>query len=252
METRALKKYGQNFLINDEISKKIASFLPYSEYSSFLEIGPGRGALTSLVYERIKSLETVEIDENLVNYLKEKMPELTVYNKNFKKLEISKYDVIFGNVPYNITSEILVKCMKEATNCKYLLFMIQKEAYERIVVAEKQEEKTPLSVMISIFYEYELKMNVNRLQFDPQPNVDSVVFALKRRNDEIEINRKQFYNYLLVLFSSRRKNIVNNLIKKYNKEKVLATISSLSIDSNLRSEKLTNEQFIALYLELIK
>lgn len=251
MEHKAQKRFGQNFLINNKICENIVELLPITD-GDVLEIGPGKGALTKYAIEKFKKYNAVEIDRDLFNYLLSTFSNINVTNKNFKKMSIESYEMIFGNIPYNITTEILVKCVKEAQNAEFLVFMVQKEAFERIVKAELKEEKTPLSVILKIFYDYELLLNVGREQFNPAPRVDSVVFKLTNLNKYKDINLKGFYTYLLILFSSRRKNIQNNLIKMYDKDMVVKTLTSLNILKDFRAEDLDEDQYINIYRQLSK
>lgn len=249
---RAKKSLGQNFLKNENICLSIASYLKLEKNVPVLEIGPGRGALTKYLVKDFEDLTVVELDTNLSNYLTEMFPSINVINQNIMKTDVSKYEGIIGNIPYNITTEILVLLVKKATNCREFVFMIQKEAYERIVVAKKKSERTPLSIILSTFYASKFLMSVTREQFEPKPNVDSVVFKLDRNNINQEIILDHYYRFLLILFSSRRKNIMNNLIRKFEKEKIQCILNEQNIDKNERSEDLSNEQLISLYLSFNK
>jgi 16S rRNA (adenine1518-N6/adenine1519-N6)-dimethyltransferase len=252
MEHKALKRFGQNFLKNENICKSIASFLNVDKNSNVLEIGPGQGALTKYLEPVYANFTVVEIDNDLASSIHARWPNLKIINSNIMKTDLSLYDGIIGNIPYNITTELLVKIVKDASRCKEIVFMIQKEAFERIVVASKREEVTPLSIILRIFYDYHLMLNVSKDNFEPKPNVDSIVFTLRRKDVYSEVDVKKLYYFLLILFSSRRKNIQNNLLAKYSKENVNKVLTELNIDKNTRSETLSDNEFISLYLKFIK
>src|SRR5574344_2530045 len=120
---RAKKSLGQNFLKNENICLSIASYLKLEKNVPVLEIGPGRGALTKYLVKDFEDLTVVELDTNLSNYLTEMFPSINVINQNIMKTDVSKYEGIIGNIPYNITTEILVLLVKKATNCREFVFM---------------------------------------------------------------------------------------------------------------------------------
>lgn len=244
---KAKKRLGQNFLTNENICKLIPSFLSCDENSKVLEIGPGHGAITKYLYEKFPNLTACELDNELIEELSKNFPNLNIVNKNVMKLDLSGYDAIIGNIPYNITTELFVKLEKDATNAKEMIFMIQKEAFERIIVAKKQEEVTPTSIIFHTFYDHKLLMNVSRENFNPKPNVDSVVFKLTRNDYLPGFSIRDYYYFLIILFSMRRKNILNNLLTKYKKEVILENLEKLGISTNTRSESLKLEDFYNLY-----
>ena len=249
MGQKALKRFGQNFLVNDNVIKGIIDSFKVPKENAILEIGPGEGALTKYLINGYPNYAGIEIDKRLFDTLVEKFPGKIFLNENVLKNKLDSYDAIIGNIPYNITSELLVKIVKDAQKAKFILLMVQKEAYERIVIAEKREEVTPLSLMLRIFYNYKHIMDVSKESFLPKPHVDSTVFLLERKM-YINIDARQFYYFLLILFSSRRKNILNNLLFKYPKEKIMEVLSKNMIDKSRRSETLSNEELVNLYLDL--
>ena len=248
MENKPQKRFGQNFLTNNLIAQIIVSSLGLDKNDPILEIGPGRGALTQYLVNEYDNLTVCEIDKNLIENLNENYPTVKVLNKNILKADLTSYKGIIGNLPYNITTELFVKIQKNATSAVKMVFMIQKEAYERIIVAQKREEVTPTSIIFHTFYKQKFLLNVSRNNFDPKPNVDSVVFSLERNKFQPGFDISSYYYFLLILFSMRRKNILNNLIKKYDKEKVTEVLNELNISPNARSETLLLDQFYALYL----
>lgn len=248
-ENRYLKKFGQNFLNNDYIATTIVNSISFNN-QSILEIGPGDGALTSKLIEKDCKLTCVEIDEFYFKKLKQRFENLEIINLNALKVDFSKYDAIIGNIPYNITSDLLVKIATKATNAQEVVFMIQKDAYERIIECKTKQDKSSVSVLIATKYNYKKIIDVSKNNFVPKPNVDSTVFKLINKNSaEIE-DFRNYYEYLLVLFNAKRKTILNNLGKKYNKEDLIIKLEELGISPTLRAEDLSIEQFVKLYLKL--
>lgn len=250
MEHKAQKQYGQNFLINEGVCKTIVMYLP-KDAKNVLEIGPGKGALTKYLLKKYEAISAVEIDRDLAANLANEFPQIKLSIENVKKHDISNYDLIVGNIPYNITTELLLKCLREGTTLKTVVFMVQAEAFQRIIVAKEKSERTPISTIINMYFNRVLLLNVPRSDFNPMPHVDSVVFQLSKKENCTSIPVKDIYAFLLILYSSRRKNIVNNLIKKYNKDKVKEAIEKLSISGNLRAEDLTDLQIVSLYETLL-
>lgn len=243
------KKLGQNFLINDEISKQISTFLYNNKNEEVLEIGPGDGALTKYLIDRYNNLLTIcEIDGFYVNKLKNKWPLLKIINNDILKIDISTYPYIIGNIPYYITSEILLKLCINYKTINEVVLMIQDDAYKRIIVSSKKEEKTPISNLINILFNYELLLKVSKNNFYPIPNVSSVVFKLVKH--DIKIDAKKLYKFLLICFSSKRKTLNNNLIKLYKKEKICRVFEELNLNIMCRAEDLNKEEIIKLYQKL--
>lgn len=249
MENRYLKKFGQNFLINENIADKIVNQIKNTNIK-VLEIGPGDGVLTKRLQNLNISLSVCEIDEFYISKLKETYPNLNIIEKNILKIDINDFDYIIGNIPYNITSEILLKLVTTTKQNVKITLMIQKEAFQRIIESKSTSEITSLSTLIKTRYKYHKVVEVSRKNFNPMPNVDSTVFNLEE-NKLYEIkNYRDYYEFLLILFNSKRKTIYNNLVKKYNKDILLSTINNLNLKQNYRIEELKLEDIINLYNSL--
>lgn len=248
MENRYLKKYGQNFLINENIADEIVNQVN-KENISVLEIGPGDGILTKRLQNLNIIYSVVEIDEFYINKLKEGFPSLNIIEKNVLKLDLSSFDYIIGNIPYNITSDIILKLVTNTKIGINITLMIQKEAYQRIIEAKTKDEITSLSILIKTRFNYKKVIEVSRHNFNPEPNVDSTVFNLYENNIYNINNFRKYYLFLLILFNSKRKTIYNNLIKKYEKDNVSGVLNKLNLNQNLRIEELKLEDFVNLYKE---
>ena len=250
-ENRYLKKYGQNFLNNDYISDVIVNSVSF-EAQKILEIGPGDGALTSKLIKKNCDLTCVEIDKFYFEKLQTNYPNLKILNQNALKIDFNLFDTIIGNIPYNITSSLFVKIATISNNTKEIVFMTQKEAYERIIECKDKSERCAVSTLIATKYNYKKIINVSKDNFVPKPKVDSTVFKLMTKPDSLITNFRDYYEFLLIIFNSKRKTILNNLIKKYNKEDVINVTSDLGLSTSLRPEDLSTDQMIDLYLKLNK
>jgi len=238
------KKYGQNFLIDQNIIKKICNLLS-SKNLRVIEIGPGDGRLTEqLLYYNPKELKIIEIDPDLIAILKSKFnknQKIKIINEDILNYQFTeKIDLIISNLPYNISSQILVKiCLIENPPIN-LILMFQKEFAERLI----NKKLNSLNSLVNCFYEINNNFNVSKNCFRPIPKIDSTVLSFKRRKkillEKIEI--KEFIKFKRNLFSHKRKTL-NNLLKDYNfnKEK---------FDLKLRVEDLNLQQLINIFREI--
>ena len=248
-DNRYLKKYGQNFLNNDYIANVIVDGISFNNQKT-LEIGPGDGALTSKLINKDINLTCVEIDKFYFDKLTSNFPNLKIINQNALKVNFNEYETIIGNIPYNITSSLFVKIATLSSNTKEIVFMTQKEAYERIVECKEKSERTAVSNLLATKYDYKRIINVSKEHFVPKPKVDSTVFKLTLKTDTKIENYRDYYEFLLLIFNSKRKTILNNLIKKYNKEDVIKVLENNNLSATLRPEDLSTEDMVKIYLDL--
>ena len=229
------KKYGQNFLIDQNIIKKICNLLS-SKNLKIIEIGPGDGRLTEQVlnYEP-KELKIIEIDPDLIPILRLKFSKnqnIKIINENILHYQLlEKVDLIISNLPYNISSQILVKiCIMEnlPTN---LILMFQKEFAERLT----DKKLNSLNSLVNCFFEINNSFNVGRNCFRPIPKIDSSVLSFKRKKEILleknEINK--FIKFKRNLFSHKRKTL-NKLLKDYNFNKEKYNLSIRIEDIKLK------------------
>lgn len=257
----AKKKYGQNFLIDDNILKTISESLEKTSY--VIEIGPGLGSLTEYLLKNYDKVLAYEIDQDMINILKQNFNEnLIIKEQDFLKANIDQdiYDIfktdninLIANLPYYITTPIIIKILEESKAIKQMTIMVQKEVGERLLGHTKTKEYNSLSVLIQTYMKVSKVINVSRNAFYPSPNVDSVVIKLQRKEKvEYDIyNEALFKKINRLLFSQRRKTIVNNLKTIYNKDKILLMLNNLDIKETQRSEELSIKQIIdiANYIE---
>ena len=238
------KKYGQNFLIDQNIIKKICNLISNKKLK-IIEIGPGDGRLTEqiLLYEP-RELKIIEIDSELIPILESKFNKsknIEIINENILKYSlIENFDLIISNLPYNISSQILVKiCLIENPPIN-LILMFQKEFAERLL----DKKLNSLNSLINCFYEINNSFNVGKNCFRPVPKIDSTVLSFKRKKNILlkKTEIKEFIEFKRNLFSHKRKTL-NNLLKghNFNKEK---------FDLKLRIEDINLQQLLEIFREI--
>lgn len=257
-DANALKKYGQNFLIDENILNTIANSLD-NELGCVIEIGPGLGSLTRKLVIRFNKVLAYEIDPKMIEVLND-----TILESNFKiiagdflKTNIEK-DIqeyfnqdnvyVIANLPYYITTPILLKILEEAPSIKKMTIMIQREVASRFLGKPNTKDYNSLSVLIQTYMNVSKVCDVSSNCFYPAPLVDSTVIKLERKEKpDYEIkNEQQFQKINRMLFRQRRKTIVNNLKEGYSKEEILNVLNKLNIKETERSESLTCQQIIEL------
>ena len=246
------KSLGQNFLIEKNIVKKIVN-LAYINKKNVLEIGPGKGFLTDeILKKKPKKLILIEKDYNLAKYLKEKysaVKTVTVINSDILKFNLSsllkRKLSILGNLPYNISSQILIKILKEErimNNLDNLIFMFQKELGEKIISKFPSKHYGRLSIITSFKLKIIKKFLVSPNCFFPKPKVTSMVIHFRPyKNKSFYIkNLSNLEKITNILFSNKRK-MINKNLKKILNDKNLKKISGLN--QNLRAENISPNIF---------
>ncbi len=234
------KKFGQNFLIDKNILNKISNLI-YSENLNILEIGPGDGKLTDKIILRKPShLTLVEIDRDLIELLNKKykdIDKIEVINENILNFEVKKkYEIVISNLPYNISSQILVKLSTINYNPKILILMFQKEFANRLL----EKKLNSLNSLVRCFYNIKLNFNVSKNCFRPIPNIDSTVLTFEKKTKSL-INKKETNNFIIFkrkLFSHKRKSL-KNLLKNYSLDD--------KFDLSLRVENLDLADLVKLF-----
>ena len=235
------KKWGQNFLKDPNIIRKIVDLLELTPNDIVLEIGPGQGALTNEIAKVAKNIIAVEIDPLLIQYLESNKQE----NMNFILGDILDFDLntlpspikIIGNLPYYITSPIIMKFL-EWGRWQRLVFMTQKEVAHRIVAKPKNKIYGRLSVA-----NVNLELNVPNTVFHPKPDVSSSILSFTPKNNEI-LDIEKFSHLVKLSFAQRRKKLKNNL-------KSIFTSEELGKLADSRAEELSVEDFVFLNNQLI-
>ena len=235
---RPKKKWGQNFLNDPNIARKIISLLGDISHKEVLEIGSGNGALTKLI--NAKKITAVEIDTTLCDSLR-KIDNLNLFiiNEDILKADLNEiiFDKIVGNLPYNISSQIIFKILNHS-NWSKAVFMIQKELADRIVSKEGSKQYGRISVMIQSICNVKKEFNVSPNCFFPKPEVQSTVISLKKKTTK-GLDYKNLHEIVKISFSQRRKKIKNTL-------KDIVNYSELESFFEKRPEMLSIEDFIQI------
>jgi 16S rRNA (adenine1518-N6/adenine1519-N6)-dimethyltransferase len=224
---RAKKSFGQHFLINEDIARRIADSLTMAgENANVLEVGPGKGMLTKYLLQKNFNLLVVEADDDMVAYLKENYLELDerIIAQDFLKLDLD--DVfsapltsqvsfcLIGNFPYNISSQIVLKMIEHRAIIPELVGMFQKEMAERIVATPGSKDYGVISVLTQAYYEGKYLFTVGNRNFNPPPKVQSAVIRLVRKEKELECDEKLFRQIVKQTFNQRRK-MLRNTVKSF-------------------------------------
>lgn len=234
------KSLGQNFLKDENKAKKIVEIANVKD-ENILEIGPGAGALTKYLYPLAKKLVLVEKDSRLIEDLENRFVNAEIYNQDFLEWDMNEIkDFKFvSNIPYNITGPILKKLVDSRDKIKEAYILVQKELAERVVAKPNDKNRSLLSVLMQLYSQVKIELQVPRGCFTPSPKVDSAVISLK-------FNSKEKDEHLLevakTLFSNKRKQILNNLMKYGTKAEISNILEELSIDYKLRAEQLTLDE----------
>ena len=254
-----LKRYGQNFLVDQKIIKEIIAYFNPQAEDNILEIGPGLGALTSHLIDSRAQVIVVEIDRKLSGFLNSNLKDkgnLTVINQNILQTKINAFPSplrIISNLPYNITTLIIEKILKESVNVSDFLFMVQKEVIARLNAKVGDSEYGPLAILLDLLTERTKVMNIPREAFYPQPNVTSTIFHIRLTHIYDNHDVASLFRLIKAMFLSRRKTIFNNLaIYLQDKEKAAKTLENLSVSMNMRPEQLPPSAYLNLYLYLKK
>ena len=254
------KKYGQNFLIDSHVIDKIIAAAEINKYTKVLEIGPGIGTLTQYLAEAAEEVVAVEIDDKLIPILDKTLADYD--NVRIIHGDILKQDIasIFGdepfkivaNLPYYITTPIIMSLLESKVPAESITVMIQKEVAERMQAAPGSKDYGALSLAVQYYAEPYLAANVPPNCFMPRPNVGSAVIRLKRLAvPSVEVqDDKQMFKLIRGAFNQRRKTLANAVSNfeglSYNRQDVEEALAKLGLDSRVRGEALSLEQFAAL------
>lgn len=254
---KANKRLGQNFLISEEIVENIVKVAEVSKEDTVIEIGPGLGTLTSKLAEKAKEVIAIELDDNMITVITErfalydnvKIIHADVLKTDLKALCEGKEHVkVVANLPYYITTPIVMKLLEENLPIEQITVMVQKEVGERFTATPNGKEYGAITVSINYYAEPSIEIDVPRDNFDPVPDVDSCVVNLKVRKERVNLkDEKNFFRVIKAAFSQRRKNIGNSLMGiGKSKQEIKEMLDALELDSNLRAENLSLEVFVKI------
>lgn len=256
------KKFGQNFLLDQNILDKIVNVLSSTDMENAIEIGPGLGFLTQRIVKKANKCVLYEIDEEMVDYLKTKdLNEATIRNIDILKVDIDKeINEYFGdkkvslvaNLPYYITTAILTKFLTETKRVNKMVVMMQKEVALRICGKPKTKDYNALSVFMQYYTNAKIAINVPPKSFYPAPEVDSSVVLVERKEIVNKaINEESFNNFVKWIFAQRRKTLMNNISKtSIPKEIVKELLIKKGFSQSVRSEELSVDQIVDLFNDI--
>lgn len=265
------KSLGQNFIIDVNILRKIIEHAEINEKVGVVEVGPGIGSLTEQLALHAKKVVAFEIDERLLPILADTLADydnITIIHEDILKVNIAevihehfaKTEQIHlvANLPYYITTPILMHILQTAPGITHMTVMLQKEVAERMAAKPNTKDYGSLSIAVQYYTETKVVMDVPKTVFIPQPNVISSVLTLKRREQppvDVE-DETLFFEVVQASFAHRRKTIRNNLLshfsKKIEKDNILQSLADAEINESVRAEALEIEQYARLANEIGK
>lgn len=256
------KKFGQNFLIDPHVLDKIIGAAEITKEDCVLEIGPGIGTMTQYLAEHAREVIAVEIDKNLIPILQDTLSSynnVTVINEDILKVNIAKIVEeknngkpikVVANLPYYITTPIIMGLFESHVPLLSITIMVQKEVADRMKVGPGTKDYGALSLAVQYYARPEIVANVPPNCFIPRPNVGSAVIKLTRYEEppvQVE-NEKRMFTIIRASFNQRRKTLVNGLVNGgiAKKEEVLEALEKMELSSSVRGEALSLEQFAKL------
>ena len=248
---KAKKKFGQHFLVDEQIIADIVAAIRPEAQDTMVEIGPGLGALTRPLLEKLNQLHVVEIDRDIIARMEsdytqgESKSKLTIHAGDALKFDFASLPAplrIVGNLPYNISSPLLFHFAAYAERIKDMHFMLQNEVVERMVAQPSTPAYGRLSVMLQYRFQMEKLLDVAPQSFRPAPKVDSAVVRMipVPMNKIMVQNEKLFAAIVRTAFGQRRKTLRNTLRSYLNEE----DFAQLGLNAQLRAENLAVEEFI--------
>lgn len=262
------KKFSQNFLLDENIIKNIIKESKIDINSYVIEIGPGLGALTKYIVDKAKKVLIYEVDKDLIPILEKFFKDknnIKIINEDFLKSDIN-HDIdlyldgdknisLISNLPYHITTPIIMKVLEETENIRNLTLMMQLEVAQRLTSKPNTKDYNALSIIIQDQAETRYLFKVPKTVFKPRPQVDSAVIRLERKQSSDDFEKVAFYKFLHNSFSQRRKTLINNLSENYkdcSKQFFKNLLERNNIIDTIRGEALSIEEFKKIYIDFIK
>lgn len=247
------KKFGQNFIIDENLIDSIVNKADIDKDTLVIEVGPGAGSLTYKLAICAKNVLCYEVDETLKPILYETLKSynnVEIIFNDFLKADVmsdlEKYEYkklyVVANLPYYITTPILVKIIEDNLNVDKIVVMVQKEVGNRFKAKPNTKDYSSLSVYLNYYYDVKKLLDVSKNVFIPKPNVDSIVVEFIKKEQKELKNKELFFKLVRDSFKQKRKNLRNNL-KDYDLEKIESILKKYNLDLTARAEQLEIEIF---------
>jgi len=257
------KKYGQNFIIDENIIDSIIKKSKVDQDSLVIEIGPGAGSLTYKLAQVAKQVLCYEVDHSLEEILNANLNQfdnIDIIYQDFLTADVSndikKYDYkklyVIANLPYYITTPIIVKLIEDCIPIDHIVIMVQKEVGDRMKAEPGSKDYGSLSIYLNYYFHTRKMLDVSRNVFLPKPNVDSIVVEFSKREERYQLNdEKVFFQLVRDSFQQKRKTLRNNL-KQYPLETLEKVLLHHGFDLNVRAEQLPIEIFVDIANALVE
>lgn len=251
------KNFGQNFIIDENIINNIVNSANIDKETLVIEIGPGAGSLTYMLAKQAKEVLCYEIDTRLKDILNENLKEyknIKIIFEDFLKANVieelnnHQYKKLYvvANLPYYITTPIIIKIIEDHINVDKIVVMVQKEVGDRFKATPSSKEYGSLSIFLNYYYNIRKVLDVSRNVFMPKPNVDSIVVEFSKKEDKYKLNNEElFFKLIRDSFKQKRKTLRNNL-KDYDLNKVEEILKKYNKDLSVRAESLPIEVFVEI------
>ncbi|WP_071131091.1 16S rRNA (adenine(1518)-N(6)/adenine(1519)-N(6))-dimethyltransferase RsmA [Enterococcus timonensis] len=264
------KSLGQNFITDPNILEKIVTTAQLDKFTNVVEVGPGIGGLTEILAQHSKKVLAYELDQRLLPVLADTLQQydnITVLHQDVLQAHLAKdfaenFEAgpvkVVANLPYYITTPIMMHFLESDVEVAQLVVMMQKEVAERITAKPNSKAYGSLSIAVQYFMDAQIAFIVPKTVFVPQPNVDSAILSLEKRSEPLVsvVDEKQFFKLVKGAFQLRRKTLWNNLLSMYGKDEAVRTwlteaLQTAEIDPIRRGESLSIEDFARLSNALV-
>lgn len=248
------KKFGQNFIVDKNIIESIINKSEIDKDTLVIEIGPGAGSLTNALGEAAKNVIAYEIDESVKPILEKNIHSNTIiiYDDFLKRNvleDIKEYNYkklyVVANLPYYITTPIIIKLIEDKLDIDKIVVMVQKEVGNRFKAKPNTKEYNSLSIFLNYYFNIEKILDVSKNVFIPKPNVDSIVVSFTKKERIKLKNEEQFFKLIRDSFKQKRKTLKNNL-KEYDLNKIEEVLNKHNLNLQVRAEAIPIEIFIEI------
>jgi len=247
------RSMGQNFLISEMVIRKIVEAGDVGKYKHTLEVGPGLGALTEHLLLRAQSLQLIEFDHKFANYWREtrgcEVLQVDALKASWEDI-LTDDTVLISNLPYQISSRLLLDMSVANPAPQRMVLMFQKEVAQRIQDGPGDSDYSMMSVVVSIFWKTRLLLEAGAVDFYPKPNVASRVLVFDRKTSFTGPQQRAFLKFVKLCFEQKKKKLIKRLQGSYGKDPVAEAFERLCFDTNLRVAQLSPEQLFALFQDL--